>query len=262
MLVTLLTDFGLGSPYVAQMKGVLFGIDPTINVVDVTHGIQPQQTDEAAQVLNDVIDAFPQDTCHIVVVDPGVGSQRRILLARAAEQYLIAPDNGLLSLTLQRHRPDWVRELSADKFWRRPTSKTFHGRDIMAPVAAHLAKGVSPEQFGGEVKEWILHATKQPTVQQDQILGEISQVDSFGNLISNVHSSMLSSDASGACIRLRTGKGREREVGPLVSTYADGAPGDAVALVGSGGWVEIAIVNGNAAQALAAGRGDEVRLTW
>ena len=268
MLITLLTDFGLDSHYVAQMKGVLYDLADAPEIVDISHSVRPQNVRQAAFIIDQVVDTFPRDTCHVVVVDPGVGSKRRILLARSAEQFLIGPDNGVLAPLLERHPPDWVREITETRFWRKPTSQTFHGRDIMAPTAAHLANGVSPASLGASTMEWCVLPPHELKVDRDRLEGVIIEVDSFGNLISNISSQLLpriqaqsENHSPAVTLYCRRDEAAAEVRVRIVSTYAQGTIGEEVALIGSGGHLEIAVVNGNAAETLAAEVGDRIVVT-
>ena len=265
MLITLLTDFGLDSHYVAQMKGVLYDLADAPEIVDISHAVRPQNVRQAAFIIDQVVETFPRDTCHIVVVDPGVGSARRILLARSAEQFLIGPDNGVFSTLLERNPPDWVREITEKRFWRKPTSQTFHGRDIMAPTAAHLANGVSPASLGSSTMEWCVLTPHELKIGRDRLQGLVIEVDSFGNLISNIPSQFLTqlqtqseNHSPVVTLECRRGEAAVEIRVRIVSTYAEGQIGEEVALVGSGGYLEIAVVNGNAAESLAAQIGDRI----
>ncbi|MCP4193202.1 MAG: SAM-dependent chlorinase/fluorinase [Planctomycetaceae bacterium] len=257
MLITLLTDFGEGSQYVAQMKGVILGIHSEARIVDVSHSVPPQAIQVAGRRLDSIVDAFSADTCHIVVVDPGVGTERHVLLARMREQFFIGPDNGVFTAIMERCSPDWVRVVDQPRFWRPPISSTFHGRDIMAPVAAHLGEGISPEKLASEVDEWVREPSSQPRVFANRLEATIVEVDSFGNLITNVGQDQLPANSGGISVSLHDRSGIDR-----VQTYADREPGCLVALIGSGGDLEIAIVNGNAAKLLSANLGDSVVISW
>jgi S-adenosylmethionine hydrolase len=258
-VIALTTDFGHGSHYVAQMKGVLLGLNPEVRLVDVTHDIAPQNLQQAAFLLEQSAPVFPPDTCHVIVVDPGVGSRRRILLARLLQQYFIAPDNGVLGPLLRRSPLEWVLELTASQYWREPVSRTFHGRDIMAPVAGHLSLGVEPSNLGRPVNDLVNPAWPAVRVGCQQLTGSVVLLDAFGNVITNIHADLLASIPTTAHVRVRLGT---HEVEGLVGTYAERDPGTLVALVGSGGHLELATVNGNAAAVLRAEVGDAVSVSW
>ena len=147
-VITLTTDFGAGSPYVAAMKGVILSINPRATVVDITHGVRPQDIRQAALVVDDVAGRFPPESIHVAVVDPGVGTDRAIVYAHVGRRHFVAPDNGLLSRVAERIRPSKIIRISEAEYWLNPVSATFHGRDIMAPVAARLSTGLDPEKLG------------------------------------------------------------------------------------------------------------------
>jgi len=255
-VVTLTTDFGSSSPYVAAMKGVLLTINPELQLVDITHATPPQNIRHAAVNLADTVFWFPPGAIHIVVVDPGVGTCRRILAVRSKGHYFIAPDNGVLESILRASTPDSVVELTAEEYRLDHVSPTFHGRDIMAPAAAHLSLGLGIGQLGHEITDPIRLTWPAPTRREAEVLGEIILADSFGNLITNVtladlkHLRQIPQVVYG-----------EGERAKWVTTYAEAEPGDIVALLGSSGGLEIAVVNGNAADTLDARAGTPVILS-
>ena len=258
-IVTLTTDFGEGSPYVAEMKGALLSINCDLKIVDATHSISPQNVLEGALVFRQFYNAFPKGTVHVGVVDPGVGTDRRLLLLRSDEHYFIGPDNGLFSFLLPNAD---VFELDNAKYWRKPVSATFHGRDIMGPVAAHLCAGVEIDclasPFPSKPETLSVPASK---CSQRSIEGEVMLVDSFGNLITNIADRDLleNFDPGEAMIPsvLIEIAGR---VLPFASTYTKSEEGDVVALVGSSGWLEVAVSCGNASECLGVGLGEVVRV--
>jgi S-adenosylmethionine hydrolase len=255
-LLTLSTDFGEGSPYVAAMKGVLLGINPSLHLVDLGHAIPPQNVQHAAYFLVGCVPFFSSGTIHLVVVDPGVGTDRALLHIEAGGHQILAPDNGCWTLAAARlDATPRVRRLTEQRFWRHPVSATFHGRDILAPVAAHLSLGVAADQLGPSVTEWLRFDPPLPTITPEKLSGEVVLVDSFGNLLTNIPSEAFL--ALGAC-QVRVGS---RDVDCIVRTYGEAATGTIVALVSSSGVLEIACVQGNAAQALGARVGTFVEVT-
>lgn len=254
-LVTLTTDFGAESHYVAQMKGVILSRCRSVQLVDISHGIPPQDIRHAAWVLQQTIGAFPDDTCHVAVVDPGVGTSRRLVLARIAEQWFLAPDNGLLDPLVQQHGLAWACELTARHYWAAHPSVTFHGRDILASVAGHLCGGVHAARFGPPVTELERLALPAVHALADGVRGEIVYIDSFGNLITNLQRDQLGQDPRAIEIELPR---QERVWRGLSTTYADHPPGTPIALIGSNGQLEVAVVNGNAQQTLQAAVGDPI----
>lgn len=247
MLITLTTDFGTSSPYVAAMKGSLLAVCQRVQLIDITHGIAPQNVRQAAVVLTDATSVFPPGTLHVAVIDPGVGTERRIIYAEIGEQRYLAPDNGVLSYLVQHSAPGVIVELTESRFWRTAVSNTFHGRDIFAPVAGHLAAGVLPEQLGRVTNQMVCLEWPEPQFQKDEVRAEVLYVDSFGNVITN-----LSIDS----LRRWLGNDRllvliaGREISGLQTTYGNRQPGDLIALGDSQGRLELAIVNGNAAATL------------
>ncbi|HZJ53150.1 MAG TPA: SAM-dependent chlorinase/fluorinase [Myxococcaceae bacterium] len=258
-VITLLTDFGLEDGYVAAMKGVIAGIAPEARVVDVTHLVPPQDVPFARFRLLTVAPFFPAGTIHVAVVDPGVGTARRAVAIRCRSgSCFVGPDNGLLSGALEADPPLGAVELTEPRFWRTETpSATFHGRDVFAPVAAHLARGVTLEALGAALPpdRLVRLELQGPTPVPGGAEGAVQAADRFGNLISNVPATLLPRDGAwSASIAGRTLPGRR--------AYGDVPPGEALALVGSHGFVEIAVHRGDARHALGAGVGDPVQVRW
>lgn len=243
-LITLTTDFGLGSPYVAQMKGVILSLCCEAELIDITHAIGPQGIREGAVVLADTTPRFPPGTTHVAVVDPGVGSARKLVYAEIGPQRFLAPDNGLLDLVARQHAPSRLIELAHPKFWLPHVSPTFHGRDILAPVAAHLAGGLNPAELGPPLASLTTLAWPRPAVSSQRGAGEILYVDSFGNLISNLTCDNLSPLGEVADLVVECAG---RSVAGISRTYADTRPGQLVALFDSQGRLELAVVGGSAA---------------
>src|ERR1700694_5609557 len=186
-LITLITDFGSTDHFAGTMKGVILGIQPAAQVVDITHEVQPFEIADGAFTIAQAYRYFPKKTIHVVVVDPGVGSTRRPLLAETAGHYLIAPDNGVLSMVLGKEKAS-VRHITNERFFLHPLSRTFHGRDVFAPVAAHLASGIPPARFGKRIEGHLRLAFYAPTRTRKNIwTGSILKVDRFGNLSTNLH---------------------------------------------------------------------------
>lgn len=251
-VITLTTDFGLADGYVGMMKGVILGIASHARLVDLTHSIEPQNVRQAAYVLARACPFFPHGTIHVGVIDPGVGSARRPLLVTDEHASYIGPDNGLFTHALnQPGTRAW--ELDQPRFWLTPVSHTFHGRDIFAPVAAHLASGVQPAQLGHPIDDALRFDWTEPQRHADgHLSGTIVYIDGFGNLISDIPAAWMS-----------RGRWRCQLAGhpvPLANAYADVAVGALVALAGSSGVLEVAIRNGNAARRLAVTVGTALEL--
>jgi hypothetical protein len=258
-IITLTTDFGGGSSYVAAMKGVVLAINPAARLIDLTHDVRPQDVRQGAVVLDQVTRFFPAGTIHVAVIDPGVGTDRKIVYAAIGSQQYIAPDNGLLSLLAGRTPPSAIVAVADPSYWLSPVSATFHGRDIMAPVAARLSLGLDPEKLGPPLSKLVELAWPEPRLWPGRIEGEVLDVDSFGNLISNVTSDLLAAVPPNAAIRVACGG---REVPGLASTYGKHPRSSLIALVGSSGMLELAVVDGSAARLLDAGVGAPVTVVW
>ena len=259
-IVTLTTDFGLVDHFAGAMKGVLFDVFPEVRIVDITHAIQAYDVLDGALAISESYKYFPAGSVHMVVVDPGVGSQRRPILATVGEHYFVAPDNGVLSLVYATAERVLVREITSSHYFRQPVSSTFHGRDVFAPVAANLAKGVDPVKFGDEIQDYIRFAAPKPKTAADGSLrGIVLKIDRYGNLITNIRGAdaphLLGSDPPP--FRIVIGK---TEITEIYSHYAQGAPGEAFGIIGSLGLLEISVNRGSAAKQLACVKGAEVAI--
>lgn len=259
MIITLTTDFGDSSPYVAAMKGVILSVNPDVNIVDVTHCVPPQQVLHGALVLDGVTRLFPAGTIHIAVVDPGVGTSRAIVYAEIAGQRYVCPDNGLLGRLAERENPAKLVRVTNEQFFRTPVAPTFHGRDIMAPVAAQLSLGLDPDQLGPPLSE--LRRLDWPGAVKvaNRIEGQVVAVDSFGNLVTNITREMLDGVPTDETVAVRCD---EHETRSIFNTYADQPAMTLIALVGSTGQLELAIVDDSAANMLGVGVGAPVEVCW
>lgn len=259
--ITLLTDFGARDPYVASIKGAILGVNSDVNIVDITHEIAPQDILEAAYVLRCAFSYFPTRTIHLVVVDPTVGSSRRLILVATDNYYFIAPDNGVLSLVYEAEDVSTVVEISAEHYFLSNVSKTFQGRDILAPCAAWLAKGNDITNFGDPVEDYVKLTLPKPRMISDGLLkGNVLHVDRFGNLITNITRSEYDAareKTPGTVFKVLIGK---QEVVGLKEYYAQAQKGEIIALFGGGQFLEIAQTQGSAARALGLARGAEVGL--
>lgn len=239
------------------MKGVILGINREANVVDLTHQVPSFDILEAAFTLARSYPYFPKGTIHVAVVDPGVGSARRPILASSERAHFIGPDNGIFSLLYEREPSTVVRHLTAGRYFLDPVSQTFHGRDMFAPVAAWLSKGVSPEQLGERITDPVRLALAAPERGDDGVIrGAVIHIDKFGNLITNLKPADF---PPGRSFRLLLNR---REVTRLVTDYAAGAPGALLAIAGSAGYVEIAANQRSAAAILGAERGSAVSVIF
>lgn len=258
-VITLTTDFGTGSPYVAAMKGVILSINPAARIVDVSHAIRPQQVREGAIVLESVVPYFPARSIHVAVIDPGVGTERGIVYACIEGRHFVAPDNGLLSRLAGRWRPSKMIEIRDPAFWRPEVSATFHGRDIMAPVAAHLSLGVPPEKLGPACERLVTLDWPEAKQVANRVEGEIVAVDSFGNLITNIPRESLAIAPTDESVTIRCD---EHETHGIFKTYGDQPPMTLIALFGSSNRLELAIVNDSARAMLGVGEGTQVVVEW
>jgi S-adenosylmethionine hydrolase len=257
-VITLLTDFGTRDTYVGQMKGVIAAIAPQATVVDLTHAVPPQDVLAGAIELDGAVDAFAQGTIHVGVVDPGVGSARQPIAVQTERFTFIGPDNGLFTTVMQSAQHWQAVALNEPAYHRAEVSKTFHGRDIFAPVAAHLAAGAAVHQLGPAVPSPAQLTLPGVEVQADRLVGQVLLIDHFGNLITNITAHDLNikpGEPNAATMTLRVGK---TEVRGLGQTFSDAEPGEPVAYWGSSGRLEIALRNGSAHQTLGVARGDAV----
>ena len=259
-IITLLTDFGLEDEYVGVLKGVVLGTNASAQVVDISHGIAPQDIVGAAHALKAAYSYFPDGTVHAVVVDPGVGTRRSILAAQVGGHQFVAPDNGLLAAILKEwEAPDIIR-VTNEKLFRHPVSRTFHGRDIIAPVAAHLSAGFPLVDVGPVVALNDIHAIEGLVarwISPGVLEGRIVSIDHFGNLMTNIHVRDLAGIGEDQPLVV-AGKIR---ISGLRGTYADGAAGEPIALWSSRNTIEIAVKEGSAAQILDLAEGAVVRVS-
>ncbi len=253
-ILTLTTDFGSGGPYVAALKGVVLGLAPGTQLVDVCHMVSPQNILEGAFVLGAIVDAFPAGTVHLAVVDPGVGTDRRLVAVSVADQWFVLPDNGLLSGVLHNRTPTGIWEITNPAIRRAAVSPTFHGRDILAPAAAYLLSGGDPTALGPARARCITLRNFEPTQLEHEIVGEVIFRDAFGNLITNIAAHRLESAPNEVWSVEVAGAG----IHGIGSAYGERPTGTLMALIGSSGWLEIAVVNGDAGRQLTAGPGTTV----
>ena len=255
-IITLLTDFGLMDPYVGVMKGAILGIFDEARIIDLTHEIPAQQVSEANFALRGSYAHFPQGTVHVVVVDPGVGSDRRIVCAQSAGMIFLAPNNGVLTGIV--HKGDLVHEVvNRDLFLGGAISQTFHGRDVLAPVAAHLAMGTAPSQVGPAFSNLVRLNLPEPShADASTILGQVIHVDRFGNLITNIREQDLR-HLEEATVNVTF---RGQKIGRPVNSYAAVPKGATLAVVDSFGFLEIAVNRGSASSHFNATRGDRLRV--
>ena len=255
-LITLTTDFGNADHFVGAMKGTIALTAPSARVIDITHNIPVYNVHAAAFVVNETWPCFPKGTIHVVVVDPGVGSTRRPLLVEAAGQYFVGPDNGVFSM-LYAHAPHKVRVLSNPKMMLGKISRTFHGRDVFAPVAAHLSKGLKTSEFGKPIRDYL----QLPLAEPEQVAahawrGAILKVDHFGNLITNFREDKFDQIKT-RLFELRVARQR---IHRLALHYAETEPTELFVIAGSSGYLEIAANQASAAERLGCGAGSSLEL--
>lgn len=258
-IITLTTDFGTADYYTGAMKGVILRIQPSAQIVDISHNIQPFEISDGAFTVAQACPYYPKKTIHVVVVDPGVGTDRRPILAQIDGQYYIAPDNGVLSMIFAgAERKALVRHLTNSRYFLKPVSRTFHGRDVFAPVAAQLASGIPPARFGPRIKDYLRLNFERPTrVGKLAWTGRILKVDRFGNLITNLHVHEM----AGVNTRPFELKVGAQVIERLALTFTECAAGELFVVVGSSGYLEVATNQGSAASLLGSGAGAPVELT-
>jgi len=257
-IITLLTDFGSSDYFVGAIKGVILSINPNATIVDITHEISPQDIEAAAFNLLSCYRDFPKQTIHVAVVDPGVGSDRRAIVLECADQFFVGPDNGLFSWICAREK-DWTAtHITNQKFFRKPASNTFHGRDIFAPVAAALSSGHQPEEFGPALTGIVqLPSLRPATINENTIEGRIIHIDRFGNCVTNFTRQTLESQRQATSWRITL---KDREIDSFRDFFADSQPHEVFAILGSAGFLEISVRNGSAANLLEVKRGQSVQL--
>ncbi|MBI5199760.1 MAG: SAM-dependent chlorinase/fluorinase [Nitrospirae bacterium] len=253
--ITLTTDFGLKDPFAGIMKGVILNINPEVEIIDISHNVSPQNIIEASLILRDAFKFFPEKTIHVAVVDPGVGSLRKPILVVTPEYYFIGPDNGIFSFAYQdEHR---VIHITAENYFLKSEDTTFHGRDIFAPVAGWLSKGVTADNFGSTIKDYLKIIFPKPKRISDELIeGEIIYIDNFGNAASNISRKEigdLTSEPSNLKILIK-----DKEIKGINMFYAQTFDKGPSAIINSSGLLEIYIYQGNAEKKLGLKRGDKI----
>ena len=258
--LTLTTDFGTRDAYVAAMKGTILGINPSVRMVDITHSITPQDVMEAAFVLKGAVPFFPKGTVHLVVVDPGVGTSRRAIALKAHGHWFVGPDNGVFTLLLNGSAPDEIVVLDRPEYWRIPEpSMTFHGRDLFAPVAAHLLAGRTLAEVGSPIEAMAPLHWALPIIDEQGVRGWVVHIDRFGNCITNITRSAFEEARRGRPLKCFAGN---TTLNQILNTYADTATGEPLLLFGSDDFLEIAIHAGNAAELLSIRKGAPVNIVF
>jgi len=257
-IVTLTTDFGINDHFVGTMKGVILNIAPQAEIVDICHAVQAFDVLDGALAIAQSYAYFPTGTIHVVVVDPGVGSARRPILVSTEKEYFVAPDNGVLSLVYSREERIRVRHITGEHYFLQPVSNTFHARDLFAPVAGWLAKGVDSGKFGEEISDYVrLNAPKPKAVNEKTLRGVVLKVDHFGNLVTNFTPNDVPAlfTPNPPSFKIVVGK---CEITEMHSNYAEGTPNEIFGILGSMGYLEIASNRAPAAQLVGSGKGSEV----
>jgi len=253
--IALLTDFGLQDNYVGIMNGVILNINPDVQIVDITHEIPAQDILQGALALKSAYSYFPHGTIFVGVVDPGVGSKRKPILVVTKQYYFLGPDNGLLSPIIEEEKSVKIFSITSEKYFLKPVSNTFHGRDIFAPVAAHLSKGLAPARFGKVQKDFVRLKIPRPTVQDRHIIGEVIAIDRFGNLITNIEEKLFNGFKGKFQVKIKNVL-----IKGLSPSYFSVKAGEPLVVIGSKGYLEISVNQGSAKECLKAGLGDKVNI--
>jgi len=259
-IISITTDFGEDDHFVGVMKGVILSINPDATIVDINHRVNSYDIFDGAYCLSQSYHVFPPGTIHLVVVDPGVGSERRPIIVQSKDYRFVAPDNGVLSMIYEREERVEVRHVTSEHFFRKPVSNTFHGRDIFAPVAAWLSRGMEAEKFGTVVSDYARFTSVRPTRENDALIkGVAIKVDKFGNVITNIAPEDVPQifGQHPAPFRIRI---NGHEITRIHESFAAGEPSELFAVVGSSGFIEICTNRGSAAKALKVNRGAEVEV--
>ena len=237
-LITLLTDFGLEDPYVGMMKGVILGVNPGARIIDISHHVKAGAIIRAAGMIRETYPYFPEGTVHITVVDPGVGGKRRAIILMTQSHLFVGPDNGIFWPIINLHQDIKIIHLTETKYFLREVSDTFHGRDIFAPVAAHLSKGADPFEMGPAISNPVKLQLPVPHRKRGALYGEVVSVDHFGNLITNIHSKDIEGFAGGRTLVIRL---EHLIIEGMRETYAECGKGEILGLFGGSGYLEIAV---------------------
>jgi len=259
-LITLLSDFGLRDPYVAEMKAVILSICPNASIVDVSHEVDKYDVRMGAYVLARAAPYFPKGTIHVAVVDPGVGTERKPIIITTIHSIYVGPDNGLLMPSAQKEKVSSVHEITNPKYMLRRISSTFHGRDVFSPIAAYLAQGILVSDFGPEISDFCVPSFAQPSILEHVIKGEVIYVDGFGNVVTNITAEHLNLINAKEGKRLSVALKNKNIAVKLCSTYGEVPANTPLAVVGSGGFLELAVNQGDASKSFRAKTGDKIGL--
>jgi S-adenosylmethionine hydrolase len=259
-IITLTTDFGLKDPYAAEMKAAILGICPNAVIVDITHEIEKFNIRTGAYVLASAVPYFPTGTIHVAVVDPGVGTRRRPMLIQTRQGFFVGPDNGLLILAAENQGIKCIHEITNPRLMLPRVSGTFHGRDVFAPAASHLANGVPPKEFGPEIRDAVKPEFTKVTLRKDALTGEVLHIDNFGNIITNISEKEIARIRTKDMVNVELPNQKLKL--KLCKAYAEAKPKKPLALIGSHNYLEIAINQGNAATKFKAKTGDKIKLSF
>ena len=260
-IITLLTDFGLKDPYVAEMKGTILSICPEAEIVDITHQIEKFNVNMGAYVLASSAPHFPEGTIHVAVVDPGVGTKRRAIILKSVRSIYVGPDNGLLVLSAMREGIREARLIENQRYLAKRISSTFHGRDIFSRVAAYIATGVPIEDFGPEIRDFVKPSFLLPRYEGGTLIGEVLHIDDFGNVITNITLKDLEGHgfSKGTVVSLHIGSKKFNL--KFCSTYGEVPKGESLVLIGSDGFLEVSLNQGHAARKFDLKVGDEISIS-
>jgi hypothetical protein len=257
-ILTLTSDFGNRDQYVSAMKAVILGISPEVRLIDISHEIPPQDIMAAAWVLKNTAFLYPPGTVHLAVIDPGVGTKRKPIAVKINDQYFVGPDNGLFSLFLAQNNYE-AYELNNSDYWFKERSQTFHGRDIFAPVAAHLCNGVELSRLGQKIKKLVTYKWALPIADEEGIQGWVVHIDRYGNLITNISQELLEKLIDNHKVKIFVGNTIIHEIEDTFGSVPEGEP---TAIVGSSGMLEIVVNKGNAEQMLGVEKGAPISIMF
>ncbi len=257
-IITLLSDFSLKDPYVAEMKAVILSKFPEARIVDINHEIAKFDVRMGAFVLASAAPYFPKGTVHVAVVDPGVGTKRRPIIIETKHSYFVGPDNGVLTLAASKEDVQHAYVIENSKYVLRRVSKTFHGRDVFAPAAAYLANGCPASDFGKELMDYVVPSFAKPRFEKNIVVGEVLHVDDFGNIITNIPAGALKKLGVREEGSVRVEVGKQSASLKLCSAYGDVSLGEALTIIGSHDFLEVSVNQGNAAKKFRTKGGDSV----
>jgi len=256
-LITLLTDFGLEDPYVSMMKGVILAVNPVARIIDISHHVKAWSITRAAGIIRETYPYFPEGTVHVTVVDPGVGGKRRAIILMAQSHLFVGPDNGIFWPIIDLHQDIKIIHITETKYFLPDVSDTFHGRDIFAPVAAHLSKGADPFQMGPAISDPVKLQLPAPHQEGGTLYGQVVSVDHFGSLITNIHRKEIDEFAGGRALVIRL---EDLIIEGMRGAYAESGKDEILSLFGSSGYLEIAVNLGRASDRLGLDEGEIIGL--